>query len=92
MAIPHIRVRELGLKRKTPFSFSRKAKISENSLTFREKFRIQENIHFREKFNFSRKISRNIFVFAKIFVSPMFLQKFWVLEPSSGKEIFSNNF
>jgi hypothetical protein len=34
---------------KTPFSFSRKAKISENSLTFRE-ISFRENFHFRESF------------------------------------------
>jgi hypothetical protein len=51
----------LGLKRKPLFSFSQKAKISENSLTFRE---ILQN--FSRKFSFSRKIFVPGMVFAKI--------------------------
>jgi hypothetical protein len=39
----------LGLKRKHLFSFSRKAKISENSLTFR-KISFRENFRFRKSF------------------------------------------
>jgi hypothetical protein len=57
------------LKRKPLFSFSRKAKINENSLTFRESFR--ENFRFRdsfrEKFLFPGWFSRKVSVFAQIF-------------------------
>jgi hypothetical protein len=41
------------LKRKPSFSFSQKAKISENSLTFRENENFRES--FRKNFLFSRK-------------------------------------
>jgi hypothetical protein len=59
----------LGLKRKPLFSFSRKAKISENSLTFRE-ISFRENFRFRESFreNFRfRESFREIFRFRESF-------------------------
>jgi hypothetical protein len=90
------KVPKLGLKRKPLFSFSRKAKISENSLTFhkisfRENFRFREtfrgNVRFREsfheKFLFPGWFSCKVSVFAKIF-NQCFGSRYtcrWLLNP-----------
>jgi hypothetical protein len=58
----------VGLKRKPLFSFSRKAEISENSITFRE-ISFRENFRFRESF---RKNFRFRECFPKVFAKKNF--------------------
>jgi hypothetical protein len=54
---------QLGLKRKPLFSFSRKAKIGENSLNIRK---ISQNFCSGKIFNFA-KVFAKIYVFADVF-------------------------
>jgi hypothetical protein len=87
---------ELGLKRNPLFSFSRKAKISENSLTFSENS-LCENFRFREKFLFPEWFSRKVSVFAKDFAKsfsfrPLFCKYICVLEAFRQKRNLSNDY
>jgi hypothetical protein len=69
----------VGLKRKPLFPFSRKAKISENSLTFRFRKSFRENFRFRENF-------------PPVFVSGYTFN--WLLDPGphSERKIFAKTF
>jgi hypothetical protein len=91
------------LKLKPLFSFSRKAKISENSLTFREIW-FCKNFRFRENFRFCESFREN-FCFREKFLFPgWFSRKFYVtstsvriwihiqVAPGSGSALRKENF
>jgi hypothetical protein len=73
-----------GLKQKTLFSFLRKAKISENSLAFRE---ISYRESFRENFRF-RNVFAKRFIFRESFRKLFFAKSEKNVRESTNTNIF----